>query len=368
MKNIVQIRAGAVAGALKSASAIVQSSAIVPILANVKLEADGTAMVITTNDMEVEYRQTVPVESGSIAITISARRFSDIASALPSDALMAIVEVDGRVEIKSGRSRWILNALPVSEYPAMPIVEKLCKPVKMSGAALALAIKRTVWAASTEISSQHLAGIFLNAESGKLRLVASGRNMAMVLDTAEAFPKGAPDVIMPATMARTIERAAGAYDGEVSIAWDDRKLQFIAGDVTVTGKLLDGTYHDYRRALTIACEPVTVENASVVEAIKRVRLASDDKTVLFKLTRAADSLLVSVKCAGVGEACEDLLANCPEGALFETGINANYMAGMCEAIGGETIEMFQESEASPIIFRRVVPDGSIGVIGAARAA
>lgn len=364
MKNTITVRAGDISAALKTAASVVQSSAIVPILANVKLDATGKSMVVSTCDMEVLYQQVVPC-AGDMVATVSAKRLSDIVAAVSAETMLTIGEADGRVEVKAGRSRWALMSLPADDFPSHMPMEGECVAMAIGGSQLAASIGRVAWAASVEISSPLLSGVYLNDEVGKVRFTASGRNMVMSLDTPDIWPKDAPNITIPTPFARLIERVASTFDGSVSMTWDSRKLKIVAGDISITGKLIDGTYHDYRRALAMHGDPVCADPASISAAVKRVRLASDERTMIFRIARTDGKLVVSVKCAGIGEASEEVAASCGED-IPDTGINAVYLMGMCDAIGGETIEMFQESEMAPMFFRRAVFDGAMGAVGAAR--
>src|SRR5690606_26895801 len=105
---------------LQLVAGVVERRQTLAVLSNVllSLTEDGE-LSITGTDLEVELLGRVklegPLQAGEI--TVPGRKLLDICKALPDGAEIQISLEDGKVLIKSGRSRFSLASLPASDFP-----------------------------------------------------------------------------------------------------------------------------------------------------------------------------------------------------------------------------------------------------------
>lgn len=347
----LKIEADRLAGALKSAAAIVEARSTLPLLAMVRLVAEGDTLEVMTSNLDIEYRQViVAVVDEPFSCCVDAKRLA--AMAIAADGNMTMV-LDGNIlTIKAGRSKWAAPALPIDDFPIMP-VDKLSPAMKVDN--LAIIAKRTAWAVSTEVHRAYLSGVYLNNEAGMARWVATdGYQLASVI-TETKWPKAAPDVIVPAPMIKAMADAAG--DDVAKLEWDVSKLRFTSGSVTITGKMIEGSFPDYRRAIPILDgSSFTVDASDMGGAVMRVRIASDAKQRRLRIKRQNASLSIRIEGTSGFEGEEEVAAECDEG--HECGLNADILAAMLSAMDAETIIVSQENAGSAIHLRPAVqPEG-----------
>jgi len=355
---MITIPSTTLAAALKAAASIVEARNTIPILTMVRLAASGDALEITTTNLDIEYRQTLPCTvTAPFQCAVDAKRLAAMASAATGDMTLTPGE-KGVIAIKAGRSRWSAPTLPVDDFPVMP-VDKLSPPLKMSGEDLAEIIRRTVWATSSDPARSYLGGIFLNDDGGKARYVATnGYALASIL-TASKWPKGAPNVIVPSDLANTLLGAAG--EGHVTLEWDAGKLRFTAGNLTVTGKMIEGQFPDYNRIYPSPSEPMAVEAEELLGAVRRVRIASDAQTRRLRLKREDGVLAVRIEGTSGFEGSEDVVAECSAG--FESGVNADYLEGMLKAAESETVSIEQDEPMGTFLVRPISGDLNMSFSG-----
>lgn len=358
----VAIDAALLAGAMKNAAALVRASETIPMLANVRLWADGDVLEITTTNLDIEFRQTLPLRSGArIDTMVSAHRLAAIAAAVEPGAQLALSFDGGRVSVSSGRSRWALPALGSQDFPVLPVGE-LGEGVTIPGAALANAMARAAWATCSETTRIYLAGLYFNNEAGKFRVTGCDGNIIVVVDMSVPWPTDAAEVIVPNEYVKTLLRLAGDA-AEVRLAWDEKKIRAELGGVTLTGKLIDEKYPDYRRVIgapeTGGAE-VIADPAALRRALRRVELIATERTRAVKVVLSEDKIALSVVSPQHGTASEEVACNCS--TPHETGFNVRYLSQMLEAIGGDTVIIRQQDERGPALFRRVVSDGAAGIV------
>lgn len=334
---MLKINNAALAKALSRAEKIVESRNTIPILGMVKLVAENDRLAITTTNLDIEYRQTLECFADTpFSCCVDAKRLSQMANVANKDITM---DLDGSIlTVKSGRSKWSAPALPADDFPTMPVSD-LSDPIAFDGAELSKIIDRTIWAADVNPTRHHLCGVFVNDGS----FVATTGQILALIETDMEF--NGPNVIAATPFLKSIQ----SFDGECELAWDDRKMQFSCGDVTITGKVIDGTFPDYRRVIPAPCEAWAVDSDELAGAVKRVRVASDAKERKLRIRKGDNALHVRIEGTAGFEAEEEIQADCSDG--FEFGINADYLSQVLTALDADSVTVEQADQNAPIVFR-----------------
>ena len=213
-------------------------------------------------------------------------------------------------------------------------------------AALALMLGRTAHAISTEETRYYLNGVYLHAqdqgERATLRAVATDGHR-MVVTEAE-LPDGAqglPGIIIPRGTVNLLCGVLGKRpEGVVKIKASDTRIQVTYGPVTLTSKLIDGTFPEYERVVPHNPElRMTCPTAELRAAIKTVRVGAErDDTVELdghEVRCGANRATLATAKVVKGD--------------HETGFNGQYLMDMLE-IAGRDVAFFQGGPASPAIF------------------
>lgn len=346
--------------AMKHAASVVENKQTLPILGSVLLRADGDTLELATTNLDVEFRQVLPLASGGgLETTVDARRLFALAQAAGNGSQLKL-EMDGnQLAVRNGRSRWKMPVLPAEDFPAIPF-DGDCVRIEMGGAALAQALGRVMWSVGTEQIKHYLLGPLLHGEEGKLAFAATNGHTLMRSITDVALPDRACDIILMPKFCRLVE-AITAEAAQVILEWDEAKIRLSVGDTTLTAKVIDGTFPDYRRVIpTQGDTPLVVDPQSLKSAVRKTVVLASEKTNCLKVARGQDSLTLSITSPGVGDSRSEQPAECAEG--FETGFNAKYLEQMLDAIGGDSLVIHQSEAGAPARFERLVGDGAVGVI------
>lgn len=362
----VTIEARVLSGVMRAAAAVVEARNTIPILANVLISTrgDGAIDLVTTN-LDIEYRQTIATaEAGALATTVDARRLAALAGVVDQGGQIALKPVDGRLEVRAGRARWLLPTLPGDNFPIL-VPGDLAWEITMPGRDLASALARVAHSISTEQTRYYLNGVFLDAEAGRARVVSTNGHAMSVAGLGAAggveWPAGAEPVIVPQMMARRLVALCGDMDGPVTLGWNRAMARVVAPGWTLTGKLIDGTYPEYRRVSPGRVdEPVRFDPELLGQALRRVQQISTEKTRAVRIERGEGRLVVSLTSPEHGAASDEVPAECPRGA--ELVINAAYLGDCLDSLGGDSVELHQEGPGAPVLLRRVVDDGARCVV------
>ena len=346
----MKINASQLASALKAAEKIVENRNTIPILSTVRLQAADDTLTITTTNLDIEYRQVLDAKvDAPISACVDAKRLAAMASAAKGDMSMALDK--DILTIKAGRSRWGAPVINADDFPEMP-VSNLCAPINAS---LETINRRVLWAASDKEARYYLRGAYMHDDGGTARFVSTNGHVLATMGTSLKWPKDAPSAIIPDALVKVI---ADAGDG--SIAWDDKKLQFTSagGSVTITGKMIDGTFPDYKRVIPEVSSVWQVDSDDMTGAIKRVRIASDAKERKLRIKPTGDALELRIEGTAGFQGGEEVEAQCDH--EHETMVNADYMLAMLDAAGG-VVRVSQSDSGSPMRFDPVDDTAFVGV-------
>jgi len=179
------------------------------------METEKTKLKLVSTDLQMGVKHYLNAEietEGSI--TIPAKKFSDILHTLPGEKEIFLSMNEGnRVHIKCGRSRFIINGTPKSEYPVLPEFDEK-KAFRVPLGELSEMIRKTAFAASSDETRYVLNGVFWAAAKGTLEMVATdGRRLAAV--KMNVLPKDKEfRAIIPTKVLQECLRMTGADDGE----------------------------------------------------------------------------------------------------------------------------------------------------------
>lgn len=331
----------------------------IPILANVLLVHDGSALRLTATDMEIAVVEEIPSEAEQPgATTVPAAVLFEIVRKLPGDVAIEFeqLENDAPLRLRAGRYETELNVLPVDDFPAM-VAGDLPHRFQIPAVALRALIDRTKFAMSNEETRYYLNGIYLHVagegSDQRLRAVATdGHRLARV----EAdLPKGAaemPGVIIPRKTVAEVRKLLDEDDASVEVSLSETRIQFRVGPVLLTSKLVDGTFPEYERVIPRNnTRLMHIAKQDLAAAVGRVAAISQERSRPVKLTVTKNHLTLSAISPDQGVAQEELDENSVtyDAEPLEIGFQARYLTDITDQIETEAEFAFADSTAPTLI-------------------
>ena len=346
--------------ALAHIQSVAEKRNTIPILANVRIEVANGKLTLTATDMEIAVVEEVAasaVRDG--AITAPAATLYEIVRKLPDSAELEFEATGeaGQLKLRAGRYSTSLVTLPVEDFPSMT-AGQLPYRFRISSLALRGLIDRTRFAISTEETRYYLNGIYLHCAEGAvgrvLRAVATdGHRLARVEEPAPEGADGMPGVIIPRKTIAELRKLLDEDGGEIEIGLSDTRIQFKSGSVTLTSKLIDGTFPEYERVIPRDNNKVMrVGKKDFADAVARVAAISSERSRPVKMSLATDLLTLSAASPEQGTASEELDADRVKYSSdpLEIGFQARYLNDITDQI--ETSVEFHFSDgAAPTIVR-----------------
>ncbi|WP_046864034.1 DNA polymerase III subunit beta [Microvirga massiliensis] len=335
---------------------VVERRNTIPILSNVLLRAEPDGLRLKATDLDIEVTETIPADiTDPGATTVPAHVIYDIVRKLPEGAQVSL-ETTGdtsQMQIRSGRSRFMLQALPESDFPDLAAGD-LPHRFSLGATDLRRLIEKTQFAISTEETRYYLNGIYFHTIESEgetvLRAVATdGHRLARVETAAPAGAEGMPGVIVPRKAVAEILKLVEDAGESVGIELSSAKVRLTFGGVVLTSKLIDGTFPDYQRVIPAGNDKrLTVERDDFARAVDRVSTISSERGRAVKLALSEGRLVLSVNNPDSGSATEELEVDYDAGNL-DIGFNARYLLDITAQLDGDTALFRLADPGSPTV-------------------
>lgn len=342
---------------------VVERRNTIPILSNVLLQANNSSLFLKATDLDLEVTESVPADvAQSGSTTLPAHTLYDIVRKLPDGAQVSLEMTgdSGQLLLRSGRSRFMLQSLPETDFPDLTTGEMSHK-FTLSAVEVKKLIEKTQFAISTEETRYYLNGIFIHTLEVEghtmLRSVATdGHRLARVEIPAPAGSAGMPGVIVPRKAVTEVQKLIDDGAGDVAIEISATKARFTFGDVVLTSKLIDGTFPDYARVIPSGNDKrLVVERDSFARAVDRVSTISSERGRAVKLALADGKLTLSVTNPDSGSATEELEVDY-DSTPMEIGFNAKYLLDITSQLDSDTALFKLADSGSPTLVQN--QDGS----------
>ena len=144
---------------LAAVTASIPAKTTLPVLANIMVEATDKGIRLSGTDLDIAVTTEVAADVETPgAITIPAKKLSEIARELPPAPVRIAAAGEQRVTLDCGRTHFKILGLPRDEFPAFPNV-KFSESWRIRSGDLQKLISHTAFAVSTEESRPILNGV-----------------------------------------------------------------------------------------------------------------------------------------------------------------------------------------------------------------
>ena len=344
--------------AVSQAQSVVERRNTIPILANVLIEAEGENISFRATDLDIEVvdRTLAQVERAG-ATTVSAVMLHEIVRKLPDGALVSLTDDPrtGRLTVEAGRSTFSLATLPREDFPVMASSEYTSNFAAKAGDLKRL-FEKSKFAISTEETRYYLNGVYMHvadsADGRVLRCVATDGHRLARVDAP--LPPGAeemPGVIVPRKTVGELRKLLDEDDLKIAISVSETKVRFATPEISLTSKVIDGTFPDYTRVIpSDNAKRLEVDANDFAKAVDRVATVSSERSRAVKLTLEEDKLTLSVNSPDSGNASDELVVAYGDERL-EIGFNAKYLLEIASQIDRENAVFLFNTAGDPALVR-----------------
>ncbi|MCF6337712.1 MAG: DNA polymerase III subunit beta [Gammaproteobacteria bacterium] len=327
---------------LQTIVGVVERRQTLPVLSNILMAVSSNQLSMTATDLEVEMIARIPLDNAQPGdITIPARKIVDICRALPEGATINITldTEKERVSVQSGRSRFNLTTLPITDFPS---VDEMTSQFEFSlpQKVLRYLIEKTSFAMAQQDVRYYLNGLLLEISSGMVRAVATdGHRLAMSTHACDVKPSDTLQIIMPRKGVTELVKLLEDTDQLVQIQVSANHIKVKLNDFVFTSKLIDGRFPDYERVIPKNSDKhVVADKETLRQALVRTSILSNEKYRGIRIRLSNALLQAQANNPEMEEAEEDIEVDY-SGEELEIGFNVSYLLDALSAVSEDTVSL-----------------------------
>ena len=335
-----------VLSALQSVAGIVERRHTLPVLANVLMRKNGSALEFTTSDLEIQVRTTAHLggEEASFSTTVGARKMIDILRTLPADQTVSLTASGSKLTLQGGKSRFTLQTLPSEDFPLVNESVDFGTPFSVPQKTLKGLIDQVHFAMAVHDIRYYLNGILFIAEGKTLTLVATdGHRLALAQSPLDTEVPARQEVILPRKTVLELQRLLkadaqqatadqgsdakqeGAAAALIEMKFAHNQAKFSFSGMEFVTKLVEGKFPDYNRVIPKNHKnSITLGRGALLQTLQRTAIMTSDKFKGVRLNLEPGLLRVASNNAEQEEAVDELDIDYG-GDAIEIGFNVTYL-------------------------------------------
>ena len=339
---------------LQSVAGIVERRHTLPILANVLIRKTGSALQLTTSDLEVQIRTTAELggDTGDFTTTVNARKVIDVLRTMPSDQTVSLESSQDKLLLKGGKSRFTLQTLPAADFPLVQEAANFGPAFSVPQKTLKHLLGQVAFAMAVQDIRYYLNGILFVAEGKTLSLVATdGHRLAFASAELDVeVPK--QEVILPRKTVLELQRLLSDADGALEMRFANNQAKFCFGALEFVSKLVEGKFPDYNRVIPRNHHnSVTLGRTALLASLQRTAIMTTDKFKGVRLNLEPGLLRVASSNAEQEEAVDELDIDYG-GDAIEIGFNVSYLIDALASMEQDMVQIaLADGNSSALVTR-----------------
>lgn len=330
--------------ALSRVIGIVPAKTTLPILSNIRIQADQQYLQLTASDLNVSITTRVNIDGlADGSLTVPSKTFHDLVKNLPNIPLHIESDAQNKLHIRCDKGDYRISGESDDDYPALPHDDDKGM-LKIDSKQLARMIAKTVFAVSADPLRVALTGVFMQLSSNEFRMVATdGHRLAKIsFDQFETSIVEPMDIIVSN---KALNEVAKENRDTTTIVFGEHHVLFDIGHTKIYSRILEETYPDYERVVPVDNDKsMIVETSTLIDAFKRVSIFSNPITHQIQLQLSSKGLLLTAEDIDGGNTGTENIPIEYKGDPLNIGYNSNLVLSVLNNV--DTREMKVEFKSS----------------------
>lgn len=327
-------------------------SATLPALSGIAVIAKGDDVQLQATNLETGITLKVPAtvkKEGAVALP--AQTLRDIASSFGGNGSVTLEHAGDTVTIASGGAKSTIKTLPYDDFPTLPTPEGKTT-MTLPGVTLRALVSTVASCASPSTVRPELASVFLSAEGGTVKAVATdsfrlAEKKVTLEKTVTPF-----SILIPAKNAA--EAVQTIPDEEITVRIDEHLCAFSWKSGTLTTRLVALQYPDYNQIIpkSFSAEATTLRK-DFEAALKRASVFSDSfQKIRLGFDTKGKKLSFSARNSDIGESNEETPAQV-SGDSIELSFNHRYLQAPLPLMPSESLSVASAGIGRPLVMKGV---------------
>jgi len=191
-------------------------------------------------------------------------------------------------------------------------------------------------AASSDESRPVLTGVYFHTVDGTLYMAATDsyrlaeKRLTQVSENVQ--------LLIPATALHDVLRIINDFEGDIRVVHDDQQVQFLAGDVELVARLIEGNYPDYRKLVPASfATTATMSRSELVNITKVSSLFARESagSIVVSVDEPSESIWIHAVASQLGENNATVKVNAKGSGSIT--LNSRYLLDALQATDAKTV-------------------------------
>jgi DNA polymerase-3 subunit beta len=326
---------------------IITPKSVLPILSNILIETVKNKIKLTSTDLDTGISVLLEAEiQEQGAITLPAKRLSDIIRELPEGEIDLVVKKNNIVYIRLESCEFKLMGLSKDEFPKLPEFKDK-EVVELDQVILKEMLQLTSFAIGLLLDLKK----HPHKEKFVLKLVATdGRRLALTEKELDIESKKETKIIIPHKTIIELQRNL-KDDGKILIVITSNQVFFELDDITIISRLIEGEFPDYSRVIPTPVEhKAKIDKQQFLQAIRRASLLTTPDSLAVRLELVNNKLMITKSTPDIGESHEEVPVEY-KGKDLIIGFNPAYLIDVLRNLSGAFVELELTEPEKPGVIR-----------------
>jgi DNA polymerase III subunit beta len=337
---------------LQKSFPIIPLKSTLQILSNFRIVYNKGKFEVIATDLDQSMKIISEVKGeDNFDITINARKIFEIIRELPDGVVK--ISVNENVLTLETEKAFIckIAGADSSDFPGFPEISSgVSFDIKPSF--LKTMISNCAFAVAKDESRACLCGIYWEVNPQNTGMVATDghRLGSCFIKGKNSIKEGLSCIVSPKSLLNLSKIMDGKTTNAINISINEKYATFSTDDLTICSKLIEGPYPDYKKVIPLSNpKEATIDRLSLIKAVKRASVLSNQKTHLVKCVFNVNNLEISVNNKEIGgEAKENILIDY-NGDTHTIGFNAYYLNEILDIVKTNKIKIFMNTQISACI-------------------
>lgn len=328
-----------------------------PILTHLLVQSHENGLLLSASDLELGISMVIPADVRRAgALTAPAKLLAELVSSFPDGEITLSGDRSHAVQLYVPGSDYRIVGLPPEEYPALPQVDDanvFSVPEKL----LRDAIRQTIFAASADVKARPiLTGVLIDFEASQATFVATDTMQMALRSVPVTDASGKAQVVVPSRALADLQKALTEGDGLVEVRLSATLAQFrTPRGVTVTTRLIEGQYPQYRRVIPTTCRTrVTLPTTPLHQAVRRAYIVARHASDRLDYAAVEDKVVLTAESVTDGKALEEIEA-IKDGDDIRLSFRAKHLVDILSVVDSDGVS-FEFTDATKAVVVRPKPE------------
>jgi DNA polymerase-3 subunit beta len=319
---------------LQAISRVINSKNSLPILDNFLFDLKGNTLTMTASDIETTLITSMEVENseGDGKVAVASKLLLDTLREFSEQPLsFSINDSNLAMVITSANGTYNFIGQNGDEYPRLPQLQDEARVLTLSVDQLSAGISKTLFCTADDELRPVMNGVFFDIEKESLTMVATDAHKLVRYKTNHSSitlgdEEERVSFILPKKPATMLKNILPKESGEVEVRFDSKNAHFKLSNYTMICRQVEGKYPNYNGVIPKQNSyKIIIDRLSILNALKRVSVFSNQGSNLIKLDFNANQLNISAQDIDFSISAEETI-NCQfEGDPIKIGFKSSFL-------------------------------------------